>query len=294
MTDPAFQARIDELAAQLADLKTGIQPSVTAQAALVTSVTTLRSELAAVSAVVSTGTLARNIHAQLDQPASEISANFFLAATPPSTTDVSVQWLKTTDLVSSPAGVMPVTYIQPHPGSQVRPCFSTTPVRQYGRLPCYYHVEGDFAARARLVKDKSVGRDLDRSVPLSDMLERATMGFEMLVRSKDLDDVYRQHALSYMRFLQHVLDLEYARQDYLMILTDEPNNRRALQLAANSSSAGAGISDRFITSGVAEAYRKAGQSVQTQPRSKTVNNQNPASQSSSRDNKRSNKDADSQ
>ena len=88
MTDPAFQARIDELATQLADLKTGIQPSVTAQAALVTSVTTLRSELAAVSAVVSTGTLARNIHAQLDQPASEITANFFLAATPPVTIPV--------------------------------------------------------------------------------------------------------------------------------------------------------------------------------------------------------------
>ena len=107
-------------------------------------------------------------------------------------------------------------------------------------------MEGDFAARARLVKDKSVGRDLDRSVPLSDMLKRATLGFEMLVRSMDLDDVYRQHALSYMRFLQHVLDLEYMRQDYLMILTDEPNNRRALQLAANSSSAGAGISDRLL------------------------------------------------
>ena len=98
MTDPAFQASIDELATQLADLKTGIQPLVTAQAALVTSVTALRSELAAVSAVLSTGNIARNTHAQLDQPASEITANFFLAATPPSTTDVSVQWLKTTDL----------------------------------------------------------------------------------------------------------------------------------------------------------------------------------------------------
>ena len=126
------------------------------------------------------------------------------------------------------------------------------------------------------------------------MLERATMGFEMLVRSKDLDNVYRQHALSYMRFLQHVLDVEYMRQDYLEILTDGPNNRRALQLAANSSCAGAGISDRFITSGVADAYKKAGQSIQTQPRSKNFNNQNPASQPSSRDNKRSNKDANSQ
>jgi hypothetical protein len=159
-------------------------------------------------------------------------------------------------------------------------------------LPCYYHVEGDFAARARLVKDKSVGRDLERSLPLSDMLERATQGFEMLVRSKDLDDVYRQHALSYMRFLQRVLELEYIRQDYLTILTDEPNNRRALQLVASTSSAGAGISDRFITVAVQDAYRKAGQSVQTQPRSKDVKNQNPASNDSSRGNKRP-KDADS-
>ena len=94
MTDHAFQARIDELATQLADLKTGIQPSVTQTAALVTSVTALRSELAAVSAVVATGNIARNTHALLDQPASEIAANFFLPATPPVTTDVSVQWLR--------------------------------------------------------------------------------------------------------------------------------------------------------------------------------------------------------
>ena len=222
--------------------------------------------MAAVASVVSTGNLARITHAQLDQPASEIAANYFLTATPPSTTDVSVQWLKTTDVVPSPAGVRSVTHIQPHPDSQVRPCYSTTPIRQYGRLPCYYHVEGDFSARARLVKDKSVGRDLDRSFPLSDMLERATLGFEMLVRSKDLGDVYRQHALSYMRFMQLILEQEYMRQDYLMILTDDPNNRRALQLAASTSTAGAGISDRFVTTAIADAYRKAGQSVQTHRR----------------------------
>ena len=291
MTDPAFQARIDELAKQLADLRTGIQPNVTQQATLVTTVTALRSELAAVSTIVSTGQVARNTHALLDQPESEISANFFLLATPPPTTDVSVRWLNTTDLVSSPAGVLPVSHIQPHPGSQVRPCYSTTPVRQVGRVPCYYHVEGDLAARARAVKDKSVGRDFERSLPLSDMLERATQGFEMLVRSKDLGDVYRQHALSYMRFLQTILHLEYLRQDYLMLLTDEPSNRRALQLSASTASAGAGISDRFVTRAMADAYKKAGQSVQTQPRPKDTKNSNPASQQTSRD-KRS-KDADS-
>ena len=64
---------------------------------------------------------------------------------------------------------------------------------------------GKFTARSRAVKVKSVGRDFGRSLPLSDMLERATLCFEMLVRSKDLDDVYRQHALSYMRFMQTLL-----------------------------------------------------------------------------------------
>ena len=90
-------------------------------------------------------------------------------------------------------------------------------LRQIGRLTCYCHVDGDSATRAWAGKDKSVGRDFERSLPLSDMLERATLGFEMLVRSKDLDDVYRQHALSYMRFMQTVLHLEYMRQDYFML-----------------------------------------------------------------------------
>ena len=63
-----FQARIDELAKQLADLRTGIQPSITQQAYLVSSVTALRSELAAVSTVVSTEQIARLTHARLDRP----------------------------------------------------------------------------------------------------------------------------------------------------------------------------------------------------------------------------------
>ena len=101
-------------------------------------------------------------------------------------------------------------------------------LRQIGRLTCYCHVDGDSATRAWAGKDKSVGRDFERLLPLSDMLERATLGFEMLVRSKDLDNVYRQHALSYMRLMQTVLHFEYMRQVYLMLLTDEPSNRRAL------------------------------------------------------------------
>ena len=177
MTDPAFQARIDEPAKQFADMRSGIQPGVTQQGALVTAVTAFQSELAAVSSIVPTGKIAPIPHAQLDQPESEISANFYLAATPPPTTDVSVQRLKTTGLVSTPVGVMPVAHVQPHPGSQVRPCFSSTPDTQIGRVPCYYHVDGDLAARAQAVIDKSVGRDFDRLLPLSDMLERATLGF---------------------------------------------------------------------------------------------------------------------
>ena len=290
MTDPVFQARIDELAAQLADLQTGIQPSITQQAVLASTVTALRSESAAVSTIVSTGQIARHTHSTLDQPESEISANFYLSATPPLTDDVSVRWLKTSDLVSSPAGVLPVSYVQPHAGSQVRPCYSSTPTRQVGRIPCYYHVEGDLAARSRLVKDKSVGRDFERSLPLSDMLERVTLGFEMLVRSKELDDVYRRHALSYMRYMQMILHLEYMRQDYLLLLTDEPSNRRALHLGASTASARSGVSDRFVTRAMADSYKKAGQSVQTQPRSKDA--KNPVSQSSSRDNRRPNKDVD--
>ena len=117
----------------------------------------------------------------------------------------------------------------------------------------------------------------------------------MLVRSKDLDDVYRQHALSYMHLMQAIFHLEHMRQDYLMLLTDERTNRRALQLSASTASAGAGISDRFVTRAIANSYKKAGQSVQTQPRSKDskTQNSNPTSQQNSRDNKRS-KDADSQ
>ena len=64
MTDPAFQAGIDELAKQLADLQTGIQPGVTQQPDLVTTITALQLELAAVSSIVSAGHTARITHAE--------------------------------------------------------------------------------------------------------------------------------------------------------------------------------------------------------------------------------------
>ena len=66
-TDAACQARIDELAKQLADLRTCVQPGVTQQAVLVSTVTDLRSELAAVSTIVTAGRIAHITHAQLDQ-----------------------------------------------------------------------------------------------------------------------------------------------------------------------------------------------------------------------------------
>ena len=80
-----------------------------------------------------------------------------------------------------------------------------------------------------------------------------------------LDDVCRRHALSYMRFMQTVLHLEYMRQDDLLLLTDEPSNRRTLQVSASTASAGAGISDRFVNRAKADAYKKARQSVQWRP-----------------------------
>ena len=55
MTDPAFQARIDELAKQLADLQTGIQPGVTQHADLVTTITALQSKLVALALLMPNG-----------------------------------------------------------------------------------------------------------------------------------------------------------------------------------------------------------------------------------------------
>ena len=49
-----------------------------------------------------------------------------------------------------------------------------------GCLPTYYHVEGDLAVRARVVKDRSVHSDFDHALPISDMIERLVTGFEML------------------------------------------------------------------------------------------------------------------
>ena len=72
-----------------------------------------------------------------------------------------------------------------------------------------------------------------------------------------------------------------------MLLTDEPSNRRALQMSTSTASAGASILDRFITHALVYACKKPGQSVQTQPCSKDVKTQNlnPAPQQNSQDKK---------
>ena len=151
--------------------------------------------------------------------------------------------------------------------------------------------------RARALKDKSIARDFERSIPLADMLERLITGYEMLVRAKDLDDAFRRHALSYMRFGQRVPHLEYMRQDTLMLLTDDPSNKRALQFAASTASSGSGIADRFLTKDIADAYKKAGMSSLAQQRPTRSDrdnfNKNPArssqpSQSSQHSKKRHN------
>jgi hypothetical protein len=279
MTDLALQTRVNDLAKQLSDLKTGIVPSVTQQSALLKKVTELGSEVAAVRTQVNSDHLTRNVHSPLDQPQAEIVANFYLAAALPDLTEVSVEWLDKTDMVASPASVPGVRYFESQPGSQIRSCLSTTPDRQLGRLPSYYHIESDVLVRARALKDKSIARDFERSIPLADMLERLITGYEMLVRAKDLDDEFRRHALSYMRFGERILHMEYMRQDTLMLLTDDPSNKRALQFAASTASSGSGIADRFLTKDIADAYKKAGMSNPTQTRSNRSNdnyNKNPA------------------
>ena len=101
MTDLALQTRVNDLAKQLSDLKTGIVPSVTQQSALLKKVTELGSEVAAVRTQVNSDNLTRNVHSPLDQPQAEIIANFYLAAALPDLTEVSVEWLDKTDMVTS-------------------------------------------------------------------------------------------------------------------------------------------------------------------------------------------------
>ena len=277
MADQDYRARIDAIAKQLSNLQTGLQPVATQQAALTSTVVSLRSELAAVATTVASGLLKREVHKHLDLPEEEVSANFFLSAEPPPLTDASVRWLSSADLVRSPSGVPPVSFIKPQPGSQVRPCFSSTPSRQVNERPVQYHVEGDFGVRARAVKDRSVGRDYDRAVPMADMIERLIQGFEMLVRMPDLPDEYRRHALAFMRFGQLVVSHEYSRIDHLLLLTDDPTNRRALQFSASIASAGSGIAGRFLTNKASAAYAKAGLSTPSQPfKKEPKHNQNPA------------------
>ena len=130
--------------------------------------------------------------------------------------------------------------------------------------------------RARAVKDRSVGRDYDRTVPMADMLECLIHGFEMLVRIPELRDDFRRHALSYMRFGMLVVQHEYMRLDHLLLLTDDPTNRRALQFHQSAAALGSGISERFITTRASAAYTKAGLSNQSQPFKKDTKSINPA------------------
>ena len=117
---------------QLSDMQTGIRPVATQQAHLTTSVTNLRLELATVSNAVALGHVTRAVHKHLDQPEGESAQNFCLSAEPTPSTDTSIQWLKLSNLVCSLSGVMLVSFVKPQPGSQVRPCYYTTPIHHVG------------------------------------------------------------------------------------------------------------------------------------------------------------------
>ena len=98
----------------------------------------------------------------------------------------------------------------------------------------------------------------------------------------ELRDDFRRHALAYMRFGMLVVQHEYMRLVHLLLLTDDPTNRRALQFSQSAASLGSGISERFITTRASVAYAKAGLSNQSQPFKKDTESQNPAA---GRDNK---------
>ena len=75
----------------------------------------------------------------------------------------------------------------------------------------------------------------------------------MFVRAQTLSAGYRRHALSFMRFEQFVLHLEYMRHDTLLLLTHDPSGKPALQFAASTASASSGISDCFLTKDIVDA-----------------------------------------
>ena len=79
MTDPALQTRMNDLAKQLSDLKTGIVPSVTRQDAWLKKVTKLGSEVAADRDMVDSDHLTWELHSPLEHPQSELLTNFHLA-----------------------------------------------------------------------------------------------------------------------------------------------------------------------------------------------------------------------
>ena len=131
ITYPAFQACVNELAKQLANLRSGIEPAAQ-HVQLSALVVALTLELPAVSSTVVAGHLTRAIQQHLHQLDGEISANFFLAAELPPKTDTSEKWYKSTDMLISLARVPPGTFVKVQPGSQTRSCYSTSPLRQVG------------------------------------------------------------------------------------------------------------------------------------------------------------------
>ena len=106
-------------------------------------VTELGSEVVAVRTQVNPEHLTQNIHSPLDQLQSEVVATFHLAAALPNVTEVSVEWLDKTDMITSPASIPGVRYFESQQGSPIRSSLRTTPGRQIGRVPSYYHGDSD-------------------------------------------------------------------------------------------------------------------------------------------------------
>ena len=70
-----------------------IQPAISQQALLMSTLSSLRPVLAAVTIADASEHLPRHIHIHLDQPETENLANIYLAANLPPTSDISVMWL---------------------------------------------------------------------------------------------------------------------------------------------------------------------------------------------------------
>ena len=65
------------------------------------------------------------------------------------------------------------------------------------------------------MKNKSIARDFEQSLLLTDMLKCLVTGLDICVRAEGLTKAYRQHEVSHVRFVQRAMHFENLRQDHL-------------------------------------------------------------------------------